>query len=477
MLEVLLLHAEEPQTQGFVGMMPPLGLAWLASSLETAGIGVEILDRQVDPRSFIDVFQKAHPKILGISTTTAARFQAFHYAAEAKRLAPETVVVFGGSHATCTPHDTLTHLPQVDTVVVGEGEATLLALARRVLDGSRNLAGIPGLWHRHDGEILAGPPRPRESHLDSLGFPARHLLPNSLYRLENEFLGGTAFHIMASRGCPFACTFCSAAKIWGHHITYRTPHHVVDEMEHLRDRYGAGGFRFMDALVTLRRDYIRALCKEIIDRGINLPWECEVRADTIDEEILRLMREAGCYYVDFGAESASDRVLSRMKKKISREQISEALVLTHRLGFKTKVFFTFGHIGETLADARETLRFIRGHARCISRLGGSIGINVFPGTEVEEFARDCGCLPADFSWSTPFREARNAFFSTPPSVPILIQPGFGWREMYLVRYQQLLEKARDPRLLLSYLRHLGDPKTLRRVGRLLAGPFRGRAAT
>lgn len=462
---------------GFVGAMPPLGLAWLAGSLETAGIGVEILDRQVDPRSFIDVFREARPGILGISTTTAARFQAFLYAAEAKRFAPETVVVLGGSHATCTPHDTLTHLPQVDAVVVGEGEATLLDLARRVLDGGRDLTGIPGLWCRHDGEILAGPARPRERHLDSLGFPARHLLPNPLYRLENEFVGGRAFHVMASRGCPFACSFCSAATIWGHSVTYRTPRHVVDEMEQLRDTYGARGFRFMDALVTLRRDYIRALCMEIIDRNIDRPWECEVRADTIDEEILRLMREAGCYYLDFGAESASDRVLLRMKKKMSREQISEALALTHRLGFKTKVFFTFGHIGETLADARETLRFIRENARCISRLGGSIGINIFPGTEVEEFARECGCLPADFSWSTPFHEARNSFLSTPPSVPILIQPDFGWREMYIVRYRQLLQKARDPHMLLLCLRRLGDPKMLRHLGRLLAGLFRGGAAT
>jgi anaerobic magnesium-protoporphyrin IX monomethyl ester cyclase len=457
-----------------VGAMPPLGLAWLAATLEKAGIGVEILDRQADRRSFSDVFQTARPKILGISTTTSARFQAFRYAAEAKRLAPQTVVVFGGSHATCAANDTLTHLPQVDAVALGEGEATMLEVARRVLDGGDDFAGILGLTHRRGAEIVAEPPRPRERNLDSLGFPARHLLPNALYGLENEFIGGAAFHVMASRGCPFLCTFCSAAKVWGHHITFRTPRHVVDEMEQLRDEFGARGYRFMDALVTLRRDYIAALCREIIDRGIRLPWECEVRVDTIDEEILKLMLGAGCYYLDFGAESASDRVLSRMKKKITRAQIASALTLTHRLGFKTKVFFTFGHIGETLADARDTLRFIREHSRAISRIGGSIGINIFPGTEVEEFARSIGCLSPDFSWSMPFHEPRNSFFSTPPSVPILIQPGFGWKEMYAVRYQQLLQKARDPRLVFSYLGHLANPNVLRRAGRLLTGAIRGR---
>jgi radical SAM superfamily enzyme YgiQ (UPF0313 family) len=464
MPDVLLVHAEERQTQGFVGAMAPLGLAWLAGSLETAGVGVEILDRQVDPRSFTEVFRTARPAILGISSTTASRFQAFHYAAEAKRLAPETLVVLGGSHATCTAPDTLTHIPQIDAVVVGEGEATFLAVAERFLTGGRDLSGIPGLWHRHEDEILAGPPRPRERNLDSLGFPARHLLPNSLYRLENEFLGGSAFHIMASRGCPYACTFCSAARIWGHRVTFRTPRHVVDEMEQLRDRFGAEGFRFMDALVTLRRDFVLALCREILDRRLKLPWECEVRVDTIDEEILRRMREAGCYYLDFGAESASPRVLARMKKKITPEQISAALVLAHRLGFKTKVFFTFGHIEESLADARKTLGFIRQNARYISRLGGGIGINIFPGTEVEEFARACGALPPGFSWAAPFHKARNSFFATPPSVPILIQPGFGWREMYLVRCQQLLQKARDSQVLLARLRRFGDRFPLQRLG-------------
>jgi radical SAM superfamily enzyme YgiQ (UPF0313 family) len=473
MSDVLVVHAEERQTQGFVGAMAPLGVAWLAGSLETAGVSVEVLDRQVDPRSFAEVFRAGRPAILGISTTTAARFQAFRYAAQAKRLAPETLVVLGGSHATCTARDTLTHVPHIDAVVAGEGEATFLAVAERFLTGERDLGGIPGLWHRHDGEILAGPARPRERNLDNLGFPARHLLPNSLYKLENEFVGGSAFHIMASRGCPYACTFCSAARIWGHRVTFRTPRHVVDEMEHLRDSFGAGGFRFMDALVTLRRSFVLELCREILDRGLKLPWECEVRVDTIDEEILLHMRDAGCYYLDFGAESVSPRVLARMKKKITPEQISAALVLAHRLGFKTKVFFTFGHIEESLEDARTTLSFIRQNARYISRLGGGIGINIFPGTEVEEFARACGALPADFSWATPFHEGRNRFFATPPSVPILIQPGFGWREMFWVRCQQLLQKAHDPQVLRARLRRLGGRIAPRRLGRRLVGASQG----
>jgi radical SAM superfamily enzyme YgiQ (UPF0313 family) len=452
--------------------MPPLGLAWLATSLLGDGLSVSILDRQVDPREFDEVFKAERPAILGISSTTATRFEAFRYAAEAKRLAPETFVVFGGSHATCTARDTLLNLPQFDAVVIGEGEATMLALARRVLEGSNNLAGIRGIAYRDGDEIIESPPAERIRDLDTLGFPARHLLPNDLYKLENEFIGGSAFHIMASRGCPFRCSFCSAASIWGFSITYRTPAHIADEMEYLHGELGAEGFRFMDALVTMRRSFINDLCDEIERRNIRLPWECEVRVDTVDEEVLRRMRKAGCYYLDFGAESVNADVLERMHKKITPEQITEALVLSHKLGFKTKVFFTFGHIGETYSNARETLRFIHKHSRYITRIGGGIGINIFPGTEVEEYAHEIGCLPEDFSWSQEYDDQRNLFYGTSPSVPVLIQPQFGWKEMRSLRRLHLLEKLRDPKIWASNLRRLGDPIALRRLARIFTGVFR-----
>ena len=375
MSDVLLVHAEDRYTRGFVGAMPPLGLAWLATHLEAAGVDIAILDRQVDQREFEEVFEVEQPGVLGISSTTATRFEAFRYAAEAKLRSPGTVVVLGGSHATCTAQDTLEHLPQIDIVVRGEGEKTLLAVAERVLSGKRDFRGIAGISHRHHGEIMHGPPVERVRDLDSLGFPARHLLPNDLYQLENEFLGGRAFHVMSSRGCPHQCTFCSAAAIWGKRITYRSPAHVVDEIEFLRDHFGAQGLRFMDALVTMRQEFIFGLCDEIERRGIKMPWECEVRVDTINDEVLRRMRRAGCYYLDFGAESISRSVLERMRKRITPEQISTALVLSHKYGFRTKVFFTFGHIEETLADAIETIRFIRKNSRYISRIGGGIGIS------------------------------------------------------------------------------------------------------
>ena len=161
-----------------------------------------------------------------------------------------------------------------------------------------------------------------------------------------------------------------------------------------------------------------------------------------------------------------------MKKQITPEQITWALKLTHKMGIKTKVFFTFGHIGETFDQALETLAFMRKNRRYIRRIGGVIGINIFPGTEVEKYARTIGSLPADFSWSQPYENERNLIFSTSPSVPILIQPQLGWREIYALRRRHLFQKLKNPTILASNLMLLKDPIVLRRLARTFAGVWR-----
>lgn len=471
MAEVLLVHAQDAHTKGFVGSMPPLGVCWLATALESVGVSVAIADMHVETRPFEEILLGERPSILGISSTTAARFDAFGYATECKRLLPGTLVLLGGSHVSCAAQDTLEHLPQLDAVVRGEGEQALCGITRRFLLGNRDLSGIAGVTFRRNGEVIHNPDAVRVQDLDSLGFPARHLLRMEAYDLENEFIGGKAQHVTATRGCPFQCTFCSAAAIWGRRYTYRSPAHVIDEIELLRDQYGAEGIRFMDALITVRKDYVLQLCDEIEKRNVGLPWECEVRVDTVDEEILRRMRKAGCYYLDFGVESINPRVLGRMKKQTTPEQIRSVLKLTHHLGFKTKAFFTLGHISETVAEARETLRFIRKFRAHISRIGGGVGISVYPGTEVEEYARQSGFLPAGFSWSQPYFEKENLYFSASPHVPLLIQPQMTMGDLHGLRRRHLFIKLQDPQILAANLKRLADRATLRRFVQMAKGVF------
>ncbi len=471
MSDVLLVHAEDSYTKGFVGSMPPLGLAWLATSLREKGASVRILDPQVQDESFDVVFAAEKPSVIGVSATTAARFRAFEYVKRARELDPKILTVLGGPHVTCAAVDTMEHLLELDAVVRGEGETPFTEICTRHLEGERDFADIGSLSWRRNGEAVHNENIARVKDLDSLGFPSRDLLPNDLYELENEFVGGRAFHVMASRGCPYQCSFCSAGAIWDHRVTFRTPEHVVDEMIQLRDEYGAEGIRFMDALVTVRKSFTMGLCEEIERRGAVTPWECEIRVDTVDEEMLRAMRKAGCYYLDFGVESIHPEMLKRMKKKITPEQVENILKLSHDLGFKTKVFFTIGHIEETVDQAMETLRFIRKNKKYISRIGGGVGIHIYPGTEVERFAWDQGLMPEGFNWSKPYHHEENLQFSTPPSVPVLIQPQMTWRELHLMRKRHLFQKLRDPEVIKANLRKLRGRAALRRLKSLAAGAF------
>jgi hypothetical protein len=227
----------------------------------------------------------------------------------------------------------------------------------------------------------------------------------------------------------------------------------------------------MDALVTVRKSFTMALCDEIKGREAVMPWECEIRVDTVDEEMLRAMREAGCYYLDFGVESINPSVLKRMKKQITPEQVQSILKLSHDLGFKTKVFFTVGHIEETVSQATETLRFIRKNKRYISRIGGGVGINIFPGTEVERYAKEEGLMPDGFHWSKPYHQQENLHFSTAPSVPILVQPQLTWRELHLMRRRHLFQKLRDPEVIKSNLQKLRGKAALLRIKSLAGGVF------
>lgn len=469
MADVLLVHAPDAYTRGFVGSMPPLGLAWLATTLERLGLDVAIADMHVETQPFRELLTAAAPGIIGISSTTAARFAAFGYAREARDLFPDSLILMGGAHVSCAAGDTLEGAPEVDAVVRGEGEHALRLIVERGHGQQRNFADIPSISYRRNGVVVHNPDAARQRDLDALGFPARHLLPMEAYDLENEFLGGRAFHVSATRGCPYLCAFCSAAAIWGRRYTFRSPRHVVDELEILRDEYRADGIRFMDALLTVDKAYAMRICREMRDRKLGLPWECEIRVDTVNEELLRGMREAGCYYLDFGVESINARVLKLMRKQIVPEQIRAVLKLAHALGFKTKVFFTLGHIGETPAEARETLAFIRRSRRLISRVGGGVGISIYPGTEVERYARKIGCLPPDFSWAQPYVAEDNLYFSASPHVPLLVQDQMTLTDLRALRRRHILLKLQDPSVWLANLRRLTDGSVLRRGRHALRG--------
>jgi radical SAM superfamily enzyme YgiQ (UPF0313 family) len=426
MIDVLLVHPREQG--GFFERMPPIGLAYIAASLEREDYATRILDLEIERAELEYFLHKWQPRVLGISGTTHTRFEAFDIATRAKQFNQDIITVYGGVHATFTPIDTLAHVGAIDFMIRGEGEYAMARLVKAIDRGS-SINAIPGVVFRDHDDIIDNSPVVRINNLDALPRPAYHLLKMTEYEMPMEFTDRRSISLITSRGCTAKCNFCSASRMFTHHVTFHSASRIIGEIEHLFNTYHFNGIKFFDSTLTIERSHIVGLCDEIIGHGLIFPWECEIRVGTVDESLLALMRRAGCYYVNFGIESASQKVLNAIGKGFTVPQAVDLLKLCHDHGMKTKVFFSFGHIGETQADVETTFAFINEHASLMDVVASGAGVRIYPGTRLEQQARACGFLPEDFSWSHPYHDTRLKGIVQTPCVPVLLQPQMGVREL------------------------------------------------
>lgn len=433
MTDVLLIHpAEQGKT---FGSMPPLGMAWITSYLQSNGISTELVDLQISEENVESIITKHKPKIVGIGGTSHTRYESFSIAKKIKEINPVIKIIYGGSHATFTAENTLSHIPEIDIIIRGEGEIAMRQTAERILSENHDLTGIRGISYRNNSLIVHNKEVERIKNLDILPFPYRDPEAIKRYNLLLDFLDVPAASVITSRGCPVNCSFCSASAMFGTQLTFRSAKNVVDEIEILLKEYNYRGIKFFDSTFTLNKNHVEAICAEIERRKLKFPWECEIRANGMSFDLLRIMRNAGCYYVDFGVESASQSVLKTMHKGITIEQVENIFRWTKELGIYTKVFFTFGHIEETYNDACATVEFMERNAKYISVAATGVGVRIYPGTEVERYAFNIGCLKNNFSWSKPYEDSAIESLGNDPLIPILIQPQFGWREFRKIEFR------------------------------------------
>lgn len=458
-----------PRIPGRVGSYPqemePIGLAYLAAFLEAHGYSGRIVDLNVEDVDVRTVIEKENPLATGISGTTPSRFESFRIAREVKEANPLVKTVYGGPHASFTTQDILAHIPEVDVVVIGEGEQTLLELVQAFKEGNSDLSDVLGIaYRRKDGQIYQTPPRPRIVDLDELPFPARHLVQMDKYRLRMEFLDENirGAQIITSRGCPYSCSFCSASVLWSRSYRKRSAENVISEIKLLVDRYNAQGLKFFDSTFTIDRSHVLAICAGLQREGLSsIPWECEIRADTVDRELLRSMKEAGCYYIDVGLESASSRILKGIDKRITVDQVAKVLEWAYDLGLYTKVFITFGHPGETVNDVKKTLAFTNEWQDKITKMEPN-PIIIYPGTGVEQYAQQQGYLPEGFSWSEPHYEETNKTLTVSPYDVVLYQDQLGYSELLRIHnYQRIQKYATNPVNIVKKLMEISSMEDIR----------------
>ena len=450
---ILIIHPEVKESRVF-DRMPPLGLAWIAAALRQVGHAIHILDCQVDDYNVAVLTQELKPALTLVGGTSHSRFIAFEIAKKVKQAYPSTIVVYGGPHASFTAKDTLSHIPDIDIIVNGEGEYTSLELAQWAESGAMlsDLSKINGITYRRNAQIVSTKPRPPIQDLDSLPLPARDLIPIQRYGMKLEYLDLPALNIITARGCPICCNFCSASRMFGRSYSMRSPELVVDEIEGLVRDWGIKGIKIFDSTFTLNHGHVLGFCDELERRGLVLPWECEVRVGSVDEPLMARMQEAGCYYIDIGVESGSQEVLEGMGKSISLEAAEGILDSSKRLGIRTKVFFTLGHIGETYEMGKKTIRFIRHNQKRITTVGYNPAIRIYPGTLVEEYSWANNLMPTDFHWSTPFENRDNLQLYRPvDNIPILLQPAMGLTELRRLRNRYIRGRLLSPRFWLYKL--------------------------
>lgn len=385
-------------------MMPALGLGYMAAVLEREGIDVELVPTHVLGMSWSDVTKKIaadRPDIVGCTATTENRHLSFRLLREAKRARPEALTLIGGPHLNGTARDTLSHIPEIDAAISGEGEMTLVEIVQALRGGSRDDFGkITGLTWRQNGSIIANPPRGLLPDLNDLPMPARHLEPWSKYNFKITVPGKGQFvcgNIMTSRGCPFTCNFCATPGNWGTRVRALTPENVIREMELLRDRYGCTAIWFFDDTFNFNRKRTFEICELMKARRIQMPWYCEIRVDVMTKDLLALMAETGCYYVGFGIESGSERVCKDIiSKRATLKQAYDVIGWCHEFGLIPNPFFIFSHPTETWDEAMETAKVLE-DLRPTCDTSAAI-LHIYPGTELEKRAREEGKLPADFSW-------------------------------------------------------------------------------
>ncbi len=365
----------------------PLGIAYLGAVAENEGHKVTVIDCQAEKLTY-EAFQnrimQTPSEVVGVTATTLLYKSAMRIIAIAKRAHPQAFTLLGGSHGTFWDQNALSENPSLDIVVRREGELTFIELLNRFQTKS-GLDDVLGITFRKDGRIVRTPDRMFIEDLDSLPFPAHHLLPlDALKRM-----GKILFPLITSRGCVYWCDFCSTVRMFGRGYRMRSPKNVVDEMQLLHNKYGVDQVTFYDDAFTVSRDRIIKICEELRSRKLDLTWDCGTRVDMVDRELLQIMRKAGCFAVWLGVESGSEAILGAMNKRIRLDQTKLAFKVAHDVGLMTIANTVLGFPGETEQTAWETIRFI------MELNPNDVGFYVatpYPGTPLYETVMEKGWL-------------------------------------------------------------------------------------
>lgn len=423
------------------GIIPPLGLAYIAASLEKAGHSVSVLDAQIAGYLKEDI--KKHlidfkPDIVGITTMTSN----FRGALEAARIAKscDIITVAGGPNLEAFPEETLSH-ECIDFGILGEAEESIVKLIDAI-ENRKPLDNIAGLAYKENGKIRVNPPAIIDN-IDDLPWPARHLLPIKQY--SSLISRDPMTTMITSRGCPYKCAFCfkqSSDK----KIRFRNPLSIVDEMEFLKKEYGLKEIMFYDDDIMIKPSHVEGICREILKRNLKIRWESPSRVDKVNPSLLKLMRASGCIRLRYGVESGDKDIRDAMNKKISLDTAVKVFEMTRKAKIETFAYLMTGYLNETRTSFENTLKLVKKIK--VDKIMITL-TTPYPKTLLEKQATEAKKMPKDY-W-------RNFILGkTDGPIPPLVKEAEDWlKEAYKSFYF-------NPRYILRSLKRISSYNQLKK---------------
>jgi len=397
-------------------LFPPVGLLYVAGYIREKGYKVKLYDFETSEDDFDKSLLEFGPDIIGITCQTALVKTTIALCRRIKSIYPRTKIVVGGYHPSSRPMDLL-DTGNVEYAVRGEGEETFYDLVKTI-EQDGDVSQVKGIYYLDEsGQLVANPMRPLIKDLNSLPMMAIDLLPIEKYHTSPDLLLGkrTAL-ISTSRGCPNKCIFCAVKDGFRHGI-YRTRSidNIFSEINYYIERYDIDSLFIMDDTFTLSKKKVEQFCNRMVALGYHkkIKWWAQTRVDTVDQEILNKMKEAGCEIISYGLESGVQRLLDTIKKRTKIEKTKEVIAMSKKSGLNVRGSFILGLPTETVTDSLKTIYFAL--SLPLDRVKFGVA-TPYPGTELWDYAVKEGQIHEHEDWDRFTQMAGFTKFS-PPYLP------------------------------------------------------------
>ncbi|UCD84808.1 MAG: radical SAM protein [Deltaproteobacteria bacterium] len=427
---------------------PPLGLANLAAVTQNQGYQTEIIDPlpyRLSQQEIVESIREKHPQWVGFTATAVSIHRAAELAKLIKRSDPKIITIIGGAQLSALPEEMMNEFCDFDIGLVGEGEKTIVDLLSCLQEG-RNLKEINGLVIRGNGEPTLTKDREYIKDLDQLPLPAWDLLPDIRKHYQPAAFNCRRFpasSILTSRGCPGKCTFCDLS-VFKNSCRSFSAEYVIEMIRILWDSYGIREISIHDDNFLMFKQRLVKICELLITEGWRLSWSCNGRVDQMDQDILQLIRKAGCWQVGYGIESGSEAILEQIKKGINLEQITRVVRWTREAGIRVRGYFMLGNPGETRETMIETIEFAK-------KLGVDdfqlTYFTPFPGSESFRNADNYGTFTKDYRIMTTW-------------FPVFIPKALSRETLESYYRKAFREFYMRPKVIWSYLRMVQSPRHL-----------------